>query len=294
MLDQFNILSSKDNFKIFYPVDTSTWQTWVKPRSCNFIWIMCIGPGAGGSGGAGTGGATYAQGGSTGAISRVLYPAHVLPDILYVQPGIGAAGGAGLSTNGNGIASASGRSFVSIIPSSATTQSLVTASGGTGATGPSGETAVTTTNVPMLSLGVFTTIGGLSPTTAGIIGSVTPFVSTVSGNASMLCPGSNGSGNGTSAPAASDVASTTIGSIVTPTITGGAAGSPGKNGMWNWGPIIYGLGGSGGGGVASGTAFNGGDANAYGCGGGGGGNSSAGTGGNGGRGGDGLIFIYAF
>lgn len=288
MLDLSYFQNSKEYFKVFYATDGLSWQTWVKPRKCNFIWIMCIGGGAGGTGGAGNGIATYAVGGASGGISKALYPAYALPDTLYVIPGTGSVGGAGQAGGSNTSSGSATRSFVSIAPSSATTWNFVSTSGSVAAAGPGAESVIPATPAaaPMLTTAVWTSTGGQIPTTAGVLSNLTPFTS------SIVSAGSNGSGSG--ATAGMDISSMAIGTIVTPTIPGGAAGSNGNSGLWNWGgPFIYGLGGSGGGGVASGTAANGGNG-AYGCGGGGGGNSASGTGGSGGKGGDGLVIIYTF
>jgi len=276
MLDQFNILNQQDNVKIFYASDTNTWQTWVKPRGCKFIWMMCIGGGAGGGNGSAPGGS--ASGGS-GAITKALFPANVLPDILYVQPGPGGT-----------IAGSGNRSFVSITPSSATIMSLVCTSGTAAATagtsvpvGGTGETAATVAVAGLLSLGSFTSTAGFY---VGVV-TYTPFT-----NATVVCSGQNGGTVDVSA--GSSIASVDLGNgIVTPAINGGAlnSGANGDNGVFSLKPF-YSLGGAGGGsgkGVPGGNGGNG----AYGSGGGGGGGGST-VGGSGGKGGGGLVFIYTF
>ena len=286
MLDQFNILNQQENARIFYASDTNTWQTWIKPRGCKFIWIMCIGAGTGGGGG-GAGGAGSSPGGGSGAVTRALFPANVLPDILYVQPGLGAIGGAGSTVAANTLALAAGRSFVSITPSSATIMNLVCVSGTTGATGTSGETAATVAVAGLLSLGQFTSQAGQAGTN---ISQVIPLSSTIT------CAGGNGSA--TDVVAAPGIAAIDLYTLVTPSIPGGDQAVPGTpgDGVWKWKPM-FGLGGAGGAGdkLVTGTAGNGGNG-AYGCGGGGGGQAAGGTGtgGNGGKGGGGLVIIYTF
>jgi hypothetical protein len=290
MLDVFNIPGQQDNIKLFYASDTNTWQTWQKPRGCKFIWTMCIGAGSGGFGGAGAGGAANAPGGPGGAITKALFLANVLPDTLYIQPGTGSTGGAGAVANINNIPNVPGRSFISIVPSSATVMNIVCTSGLANASGGTPESAATVAAAGLLSLGNFTSIAGASAAAAG--SSLTPLTTTIT------CAGANGSPAGQSLGAS--ISSVNLGLFSTPTIFGGGGSSTtdpntiGKSGVWSWKPIMYGLGASGGGGVTSGTAGNGGNADSYGCGGGGGGNSGAGTGGNGGKGGDGLVIIATF
>ena len=144
MLDIFNIPGQQDNIKIFYAAGTTAWQTWQKPRGCKFIWMMCIGAGAGGQT-TGTTGAGF--GGGSGAVTRALFPANVLPDTLYIQPGVGAANTAG------------GRSFVSTISNSTAATNLVCVSGnaaaGLGGNMQLGETAAVATSANLLNLGTF-------------------------------------------------------------------------------------------------------------------------------------------
>ena len=241
--------------------------------------MMCIGGGGGGNGGAGAGGAVSSFGGASGAVTKALFPANVLPDTLYIQPGTGSIGGIGAITNINNVPGTPGRSFVSITPSSTTALNIVCVSG---VVGPP-EGVATVAAAGLLSLGSFTSTAGLGGVAAG--NNVTPLTSTIT------CPGANGSAAG--AVAGASISSVTLGTFSTSTISGGATGAVGNNGVWFWKPM-FGLGASGGGGVTSGIAGNGGDANSYGCGGGGGGNSGAGTGGNGGKGGDGLVIIVSF
>jgi hypothetical protein len=46
MLDLSHIPNSQQDVQIFYSNGvTNAWQTWQKPRKCNYVWIMCIGGG---------------------------------------------------------------------------------------------------------------------------------------------------------------------------------------------------------------------------------------------------------
>ena len=133
-----------------------------------------------GTGGAGAGGQTTGTtspgfGGGCGAVTKALFPANVLPDTLYIQPGVGAV---------NATAT---KSFVSIVPSSAAVINLVCTSGaapaGNGANLQLGETAAAVGNANLLSLGTFTSVAGRNqPNTA----TVTPLTTTIT------CPVFNG------------------------------------------------------------------------------------------------------
>jgi hypothetical protein len=295
MLDVFNIPGQQDNVKIFYARGTGTtndWQTWQKPRNCKFIWVMCIGGGAGGAGGQSTGlsNATAGPGGGgSGAVTRALFPANTLPDTLYVLPGPGGNGGVGRTSQAYGASIAGTRTYVSIAPN-LTVMNLVCVSGATpagivsSATGGTGESAATSDTANLLTLANFISVAGQAG--ASSPGNITPLTSTiVSGGASGAACGNGGVPGG-------NISATTI----SPIISGGTSTSVnGNDGIISTKPLYF-LGGAGGWGsdstVAS-TGSNGGNG-AYGCGGGGGGMSSGVTGGNGGKGGDGLVIIATF
>jgi hypothetical protein len=286
MLDIQTIPNSQDYLKIFYTQGPETWQTWYKPNKAAYVWIMCIGGGAGGFGGGVFGSAFNASGGGSGGLSKGLFPANVLPDTLYVNVGSGSLGAAGSSINAQLTSTAAGRSIVAIQPSFDSI-GIVLASGAAPAIAASAESTfsivVNSTVSGLMHHGILSNVGGQG-------GNVTtPFTVT------MITGGAQG-GSGTPATAGSTIAASAIGNYVTPAITGGSSGSPGTNGahgIWNWNPM-YGLGGAGGGGSTSGNGGNGGNG-AFGCGGGGGGGAASGfTGGNGGKGGDGLVFIATF
>ena len=272
MLDVFNIPYQSEDIKIFNAISGSNWQTWTKPRKCNYVWMMCIGAGNGGA----TPGTTSAEvrAGGTGAITRALFPASVLPDILFVQPGFGGVGApAGTLSLAGAIGSLS---YVAITPSVASTMNIVCVSGQIAASslGSSGAAAVTQAN--LLNLSSFTSQGGQNSSTAG--SSVTPFAQV------MLSAGAN---NAVGAAGRNVVAT-----AISPVITGGSTGGGnGANGIWSWKPM-WSLGGAGGGANAAGAGGNGGDG-AYGSGGGSGGVGTT-IGGAGGKGGDGLVMIVTF
>jgi hypothetical protein len=299
MLDIFNIPGQQDNVKIYYTQGTSAWQTWIRPRNCKFVWMMCIGGGSGGFGG-GAPAAGLSPGGPSGAVTKALFPANVLPDILYIQVGTGSIGGTGATTSTNNTPGVPGRSFIVINPSGSvpTVMNTVCVSGLANASGTTPESAATVAAAGLLSLGNFTSIAGIASFVAGA--DYTPLTNTIT------CPGGAGSAAGVGT-AGYGIASVNLGLFLTPAIPGGfgnveggatpGISSPGNPGTWFWKPM-FGLGGSGGGGVSgSGIVGMDGGNGSYGCGGGGGGNTNSGagsTGGNGGKGGDGLVIIATF
>jgi hypothetical protein len=286
MLDIFNIPGQQDNVKIFYAGGgTNDWQTWQKPRGCKFIWMMCMG---GGSGGGASSDTLASPGGGSGAVTKAIFSANVLPDTLFIQPGLGGLG----AVVNNGQGGSGNRSFVAIVPSSAAIMNIVCVSGTTGAVGSStsagngiGETAATLAVAGLLSLGNFTSTAGVN-----CPGGVTaiPLTSTITS------PGINGGGTTSLSNPGSSLLSVDFGTFITPQITGGTpkqSGNPGADGIFSWKPM-YSLGGAGGAGSDTGTGGKGGDG-AYGSGGGGAGGSTSGVA-RGGRGGDGLVIIATF
>lgn len=300
MLDLSHIPNSQQDVQIFYSNGiTNAWQTWNKPRKCNYVWIMCIGGAGGGAGGQTTTGNTAAAtGGGSGGVSRALYNAQQLPDSLYVQVGVGGAGG---NPAGNG--SAGTRSWVALQPA-VVAQNLVQGSGGNVAGGGSsigssaaGETVITQTTVNFITLSNFIGTAGVGNGAQGSIQptNITPFSSQI------VTQGGNGGGANTGFTLIGS-GSSIVSSSITPLIQGGAtatasgsSGGNGADGITSYKPF-YSTGGAGGGVAVSGSAGNGGNGG-IGSGGGAGaaGYSTLGfTGGRGGKGGDGLVIIISF
>jgi len=300
MLDLSHIPNSQQDVQIFYSTGiNNAWQTWNKPRKCNYIWIMCIGGAGGGAGGPTTTGAVAATGGASGGISRALYNAQQLPDRLYVQVGLGGAGG---NANSNG--SVGNRSWVSLQPA-IVNQSLIQGSGTsagsagglTNGSNNSGELAVTQATVNLFTLANFIGTAGLGNSSQGNAQptNLTPFSSQV------VTQGGQGGGS-TSGFAIACSGSSILSSSISPLIQGGAiATAPGSNGengadgITSYKPF-FSIGGAGGGAAVSGSGGNGGNGGiGSGGGAGGAGNSTLGyTGGRGGNGGDGLVVIISF
>jgi hypothetical protein len=213
-------------------------------------------------------------GGGSGAVTRALFPANVLPDTLFIQPGVGGTSG----TSGGGSGGIGGRSYVSIAASSAAAMNLVCLSGAVPATYNVGEGVATVALAGLLSLGNFITVAGESSSTGA---DKNPLTTTIT------CSGASNTPGNSNIPGRSVLAT-----AVSPLISGGAiGGGEGGGGIISWKPMYF-LGGAGGGGNSAGTGGKGGNGG-YGCGGGTGGYGTV-AGGIGGKGGDGLVIIATF
>lgn len=114
--------------------NTTDWITWTKPKNAKLIQICGIG--AGGAGGAGGFNATASVyggggGGSAGGATKLLIPAYMLPDKLYIKLGYGGK---------SGVTSAGGNTIISIYPDNINTFSysnylIFSKGGGDGAPG---------------------------------------------------------------------------------------------------------------------------------------------------------------
>ena len=304
MLDLSHIPNSQQDIKIFNAISGSnSWQTWQKPRKCNYVYIMCIGGGGGGAGGNKGTNNNSATGGGSGGVTRALYNAQQLPDRLYVQVGVGGAGGAGATVQGNAGSSgtAGTRSIVALLPQVVAANFIIT-SGNTAAAGGSatgltisGETTSTTAGAFFYTLSNFIPIAGIGSITAGgfVPNNVTPLTS------QLTCPGGGGAGINNASPSAI-AGATILSSSISPLISGGtgtvSAGSNGGNGadgFTSWKPF-FSTGGAGGGNAASGSGGNGGNGGIGSGGGSAGSAATIGPGGRGGNGGDGLVVIISF
>lgn len=290
------------NWKTYYAVqstDTAVgWQTWVKPAGCAWIYIFMIAAGGGGGRSNDSAVTVAAGGGASGGHTRLLIPAFVVPDVLYIRPGTGGLGATVAGSGATGVTS-----YVAMQPNTTIANGLISQAAGQGGGGAATNTAGPNGGIGISAqaiqcLGLFTTVNGTAGG-AGAASSNSAGTSVTQTNGIVTTPGAGG-GNGTGA--GGDI----INAVVFPTISGGAGttGVSGRNGfqlgaMWTPGlksfPMIWSGGSGGGGNNSGGTCGNGGNA-AYGGGGGGGGanGGAAGTAGNGGKGGDGIIFIGAF
>jgi len=286
--------------------------TWNKPKGVRFVNFLCIGGGGGGgSGAAGALGTARAGGGGggSGACSRLSVMACMLPNTLFIQPGVGGNGG----SSANGVAG--GASYVTIYPDQTAVNTLVYAGGGGGgnAGGNGGALGAAGTQALMplgFGLGVVSLIAGLAGAN-GTAGAAGASITALTSNPSLCSAGAAGGG----VNAVNPLVSGSVGGSITlggswPTLTGGVSGNPptpGDNGL------CYGLqlnansldlinsryplistGGCGGGGASAPTVVGArGACGGFGSGGGGGGaaNGTAAVGGDGGNGGPGLIIV---
>jgi hypothetical protein len=305
-------LANKSSLYYVRPIrsfSVPNWQTWTRPNDALLIHILCIGGGGGGGSGrkdttAGTlriGGA----GGGSAAVTSMYVPAFLIPDTLYVQVGLGGAGGAAQTVNatdGNaGVAG--GTSYVALYPKYTGTEYgnlLLSANGGGG--GPGGTTTITGT---VGAGGTATAVGSTSPFYLGLgqftstAGQSGTFASAPPPPVEVLITGITGGG---AAGGSISTANTALagGDIISPSalipyltsLAGGAVGNVGNNGYAVKKPLMY-IGGTGGGGATTAVVPSGGNG-AIGCGGGGGGASSSTSSGAGGKGGDGIVIITSY
>jgi hypothetical protein len=263
--------------------------SWTKPRGCTLVFILGVGAAGGGAGGlsdvAGNS-RSGGGGGGGGASLKSVWPAAMFPDNIFLDIGIGGAGGLSNSAGTDGGST--------VIYAGPLRSAMLTLAAGAGAAAP--NSTVSTGGA-----------GGAFPTltsTLCAIGSITANsgVSGASGNTTIgstftlpfnqfSCGGGAGSG-AVSADTTPTKITGAYGNLV-PDLSNGASGSlmlPGGlfsetgSGL----PLVV-QPGAGGAGFNASAGGNGGDGG-NGCGGGGGGAGT--TGGAGGRGGDGFVLIF--
>jgi len=324
MLD-FSHLADKNtaNIQVFYA--SNNYQSWIKPRSINFIQFFALAGGNGGGGGTapssnigGGGGA----GGSPGQQTILTYAAWMIPDILRISVGFGGAGGAGASyvstgTSTAGLGSVGSGSYVICDNSYLVFSDPSSYAGGTTAavnsTGGINNYSYTSSYGGLSVLSICTNAGNSTGTrinaNIGVTGSGNNGGAGGSINNGYMgsiaqvpsSPYYLGVTHGTGGGGGGGQAGGTIsGSGNFPTVYGGAGGINGEDGSGGIQAIpglFYFYGGTGGGGGSAGNGGNGGPGS-YGCGGGGGGGAMGGVsgrkGGDGGRGGDGLVVVVAW
>jgi hypothetical protein len=310
MIDYFNLTNTDINNQVFESVGLNTWQMWTKPRGIKFVNFIVIGGGAGGGGGVkGASGSNRAGGGGGGSsgITRAIFPANVIPDILYVLVGQGGLGGAAATTG-----TAGGLSYVSVNPTTTPTINILLASGaagalpgtGAGAGGAAGTIFAQTAGL-LSYLGTVNLIAGQAGATStppSTVGSITIALPTTGGAAGGTGSNTNtgfAGGNITGAGFVPTILGATPGGTPTPS---SPAGNPNDgytskpSGLVTMRNPMFFTGGSGGGGFPGGGGVIGfgskGGNGSYGSGGGGGGaGGNGGVGGAGGNGGNGLVLI---
>jgi hypothetical protein len=286
MLDLSYFQNQNSNVQGFF--NGGTWQTWIKPRGAKLVNIICVGSGAGGGGGTSAGNRPGGGGGGSGATARLTVDANLLPNILYILPGIGGAGGNGGFTGVVTSGSPGQNSFVTLIPSTGSVSNVVLRSGTTPATAGlfgfnQAGVAGSAETISVIANNIFANLGNFT-FQAGVAGTSGTGTATTPSNFTTSATGGGASGIGGGV--------TGVG--VFPTIAGAAVNTNGLGNIVLYKPTLMLFGGLGGGGSsAAGTTGGNGGNGAPGTGGGGGGGSTN-TGvnaGNGGRGGDGFVII---
>jgi len=300
---------SQNNQQILYATNGS-WQIWQKPRGASFIQFFLLGGGGGGGGGQLTASARNGAGGGSGAQCILTFPASFMPDILYVNVGVGGTAGpitTGLAGNGTA-------SYVTIYPATTVNYILCQANPGGGAqsyaAGGAGAAGAVTTiaQAPLAGLGfpawgqaaTNISLAGQAGTLAG--NNANPGVDITLPTTGLRVTGGTGAGGNAGAGAAGQAGGriAAIAGGVYPAQIGGTAGGTttnggnGSNGFQAISNLLQFYGGTGGGSGGRSAATTGGvgGAGGYGCGGGGGGGANTGgTASPGGRGGDGLCII---
>jgi hypothetical protein len=285
MLDLSYFQNQNSNVQGFF--NGGTWQTWIKPRGAKMVNIICNGSGAGGGGGFQSTGVRGGGGsGGSGATTRLTINANLLPDILYILPGIGGTNGLGGAPATSG--SSGQNSFITLIPDTGSVSNVVLrsgttpATGGAAGTGAAGGVAGAAETISVIANNIFANLGTFT-FQAGTAGQGGWFANTVNTTPSNFLVGAGGGGGG------SNGAVTATGVFPgLPAVT--TSGANGQDGPIYYKPTLMLYGGRGGvGGANGGNAGKG----APGCGGGGGGTSTniGVNAGNGGRGGDGFVII---
>lgn len=286
-----------------FTANSSQWQIWNKPQNAKMVYIFMLGGGSGGGGGK-TSAINSSPGGGGGASSAIttgIYSAHLLPDTLYLQVGVGGAGGIAQTNGGAGALS-----YISYQPDTTAINILMQS----GAVSPTGGGGATSSTVP----GAGGTAGTAWIESAAINGDLGVVLSSAGQNGASgtstggtivnLTPNNivtGGAGGGAcSAGGTPYLGGSITGSSFIPTISSGTSdaadarihGSAGYDTLlMNSLPNFF-TGGAGGAcATTAGRVGGKGGAATYGSGGGGGGGSYRTTGGQGGQGGDGLIII---
>lgn len=260
--------------------------------------MLAIGSGSGGGGGfsgaAGTQRGGGGGGGSSG-ISRLIIPACLIQDTLFVLVPSGGEGGAAGNAGSDG-----GLAAICLDPTTGADEDTIIRSGtvaatgggaGTGAAGGAAGAAATVDSATLHSydkLGSTTFIAGQ----VGSAGSATGTPGGVTWGSSGIPLSGGVGGAGTSGGGEAAGGALTGGGLMPSLLGGNAATSrQAANGFNGWKPFMFSGGCGGGSDNDSNVSVNGG-AGGIGCGGGGGGGGT--TGGTGGRGGDGLVVIISW
>ena len=304
-LDVFGLPPSfRGDVQVFTGPATVTnlqWQTWRKPRGVSMIHLVCFSGGGGGGAGAAAASGNRGGGGGGGSAGmlRVTAPAYFLPDVLYVQAGVGGAGGAGIAGSDGGlslVAVAPNTTTANVLCSTGTVSTAAGRGGGVGTVGAigAGGTAGSLTviaNQPIAGCGFFDAIAGQAGAGGGAVAGAVGSSITLPVTSIRCTGGAGGAGTSAASFAGGGFAATANAYLSEQRPATPASGSnDGSGGPAIWKPMMM-FGGCGGSSNVSGAGGAGGNG-AYGAGGGGGGaGTSAGRGGNGGAG---LVLIVCW
>lgn len=292
----YNIPSNKDEGLFIFPGNQTSveteWLAWSIPASAKFISMIAIG--AGGNGGLGRAiangtGKGGGGGGASGAISKAVFRAHILPSVLYLN----------ISTTFTTIAvepNNSGTIYTEILFAKAggVGGSSTGTAGGAGGTAPLAATDISLGPPPFFGSALFyQCVAGVNGGAGGAAGAAGTNATFMLANSFGLTGGAGGGGTAAT-PGYFSGGSITSTSDYFPSVAAGASNSLGKggdgaNGVWFWKPHLLGIGGGGGGAglTLPGKGGNGG----FGCGGGGGGSCVTADANAFGLGGPGLIIM---
>ncbi len=276
------------------------WMTWAKPRGATMLHMYLIGGGGGGGGGL-TGASTTTRGGGGGggssAQSSLLIPLMFLPDVLYVNVGIGGLGAFSGGTAGGGT-----QTMVNVTPEATSTVSsnCVLLSGGTGGLagasgnaggGGSGGTAgssMAVSSAPLSTLGIVNWVSGNAGSNGGPHTGGDGQANAIPSNG-CVCQGGTGGGGTQNGDFAGGACTAITQSFLSSQRSAfAAAGSNNGSGGIHVERPFFCFGGMGGGSSDAGVGGEGGNG-IFGSGGGGGGGGT--TGGRGGNGGGGIAIF---
>ena len=290
---------------------TGEWKTWRKPRGARFVYMIAVGGGA--SGGVALNSGTTSgggPGGGSGAQSTLFIPAMFLPDVLYIQAGLGGAQPAALVSAALGVAGTI--TYVALEPWNTLSAQLTvlfaspgtattTATTTTGGTGGTAAVIATIANMPLAGRGAYQFFAGQAGTAGGT--NANPGVAQTYPTTGLMVQGGAGGGgnNGATGSSGGLIALAGFGDNF-PQIPGGVAASgatPAGAGAGGTMLKTFQYTGGGGGGGASATAggvAGAGGPGGPGCGGGGAGgsNTTVTTLARPGPGGPGFVYIYTW
>lgn len=150
MLDVFNTFTqTKADIQYFYRD-----AVWIKPRGASFIYMMLIGGG---------GNAASTTGGASGAVTRWMGNATIVPDNLVIHPSTGNANNTTVSYRGT------------------TLTTLLTANAASGTTGGTASTAT-----PFANSGFFASTAGQNGSSGTVSASATTFLSAAGGSGTTV------------------------------------------------------------------------------------------------------------